>query len=474
MNLSKQYSFWGSSLIFLICLCVSVYVQQPIVLLAPFVVIGVIMFTSITPVWYLLVTLLALSFEYNITDYLGLDVPDELLMLLLSFAFLGLCITKSITIPHFYSRHIISTVLAVSLFWTLITVSFSGNLVVSLKYLAAKIWYIIPFVILPWFILKTKKDISIFITCLIVPIVCTCFYTMFRHAQLGFLFDNINTAVAPFYRNHVSYSAMLVCSIPILFGIYKLTTIVKIKKYLLGLLLFTLAALFFSYSRGAWLALVIGAVVYVCIPKKIVSLAFLMSLFVLIIGISWLAKENRYLNYHSNYKKTIYHANFNDHIQATFAGTDMSNAERFNRWIAGIRMCKEHPLVGFGPNTFYDNYKPYIVSYFKTWVSSNKEKSTVHNYFLLVLIEQGIPGLFLFVLLVYTSFRRVEYLYAILSNVFYKTAIRIIGVVLAMIVTLNLLSDLIESDKIGSLFYLCLGLIIVIEVKAETKNKPTL
>jgi len=45
------------------------------------------------------------------------------------------------------------------------------------------------------------------------------------------------------------------------------------------------------------------------------------------------------------------------------------------------------------------------------------------------------------------------------------------GVILSMIITLNLLSDLIETDKIGSLFFIILGLLIHLEYKMRGVKK---
>ena len=151
--------------------------------------------------------------------------------------------------------------------------------------------------------------------------------------------------------------------------------------------------------------------------------------------------------------------------------------ERFYRWIAGLRMVNEELLKGYGPNTFSLHYKKYTVDAFKTWVSSNKEKSSVHNYFLLVSIEQGIPGLFLLLVLLISMFSIAIKGYHTLKEPFDRSLSMLCGVILIMIVTLNLLSDLIETDKIGSIFFIILGILIHLQVKIKeeysfTKNHP--
>jgi O-antigen ligase len=141
---------------------------------------------------------------------------------------------------------------------------------------------------------------------------------------------------------------------------------------------------------------------------------------------------------------------------------DMSTAERYYRWIAGIRMVKDNWLHGHGPATFYSNYREYTSPLFRTWVSDNKEKSTVHNYFLLVLVEQGIPGLLFFLLLAGGMLYCAEKLFQKSDDRFIKTIAAAIGSIIVMILTVNFFSDLIETDKIGSIFLLCLPVLITL------------
>ena len=124
-------------------------------------------------------------------------------------------------------------------------------------------------------------------------------------------------------------------------------------------------------------------------------------------------------------------------------------------------MTEGHLLHGYGPNGFYYAYKPYTVSAFQTYVSVNEERSTVHNYFLLLLIEQGIPGLVIFCLLLGGLFYYVQKWYHDASD---KTE-RIYGIYGCCHIGddcfFNMLSDLIETDKIGGLFFICVGILCI-------------
>ena len=192
------------------------------------------------------------------------------------------------------------------------------------------------------------------------------------------------------------------------------------------------------------------------------------TVIVIVIGLfCWIKSNDRYLHYANDYNTTIWHENFQEHLIATYQLKDVSTAERFYRWIAGVRMIKDNWLTGYGPNSFYYNYKPYAIPAFKTWVSDNKEHSTVHNYFLLVAIEQGIPGLLFFLLLTGAMLYYAQYLYHRIKDRFYKNIAMASGIIVTMILTVNFLSDLIETDKIGSLFFLCLSILMISDINTQ-------
>ncbi|MEI9910006.1 MAG: hypothetical protein WDO71_10220 [Bacteroidota bacterium] len=92
--------------------------------------------------------------------------------------------------------------------------------------------------------------------------------TLVRHYKYDFTFAGINESLKPFFRNHVNYSAMLVCMIPIFFGFLKLENTKRIKYAVVTAIVILLIALFLSYARGAWLALITGFVAYWLIKKE--------------------------------------------------------------------------------------------------------------------------------------------------------------------------------------------------------------
>jgi O-antigen ligase len=141
--------------------------------------------------------------------------------------------------------------------------------------------------------------------------------------------------------------------------------------------------------------------------------------------------------------------------------------ERFYRWIAGVRMVEEKPLIGFGPSSFYTRYRQYTVPAYKTWVSNNPDRSTVHNYFLLTAVEQGIPGLIIFLILFGALLFYAEKLYHRNRDRWRGQLAAGIAVIVVMLGVVNFWSDLIETDKIGSLFFLSIALLLILDHRSK-------
>ena len=435
--------------------------------MAPFLIL-VIPFVLRQPLLllFLLLAALPLSTEYKFTDTLGTDFPDEFLMITIT----GLFILQMAANPALLNKkqvnHSLFLLLLIHFLWMIVCSVYSVNMLLSVKYLFAKSWYIISFVLFPLIFFKNKKALIFAGFCLLLPMLMTALISIYRHAGFGFSFEKINTTLVPFFRNHVNYGAMLVCMLPVNLAWIYLSSY-KIRQLAIVVLLILLAALFLSYSRGAWLAVPVALILVWAVRKKIVQWVFVSGVVLMSIVFAWLANDNKYLDYRPDYAKTIFHTDFQQHLAATYRGKDLSTAERFYRWTAVKNMVANHPFTGVGPNNFYDTYKPFAVSAFKTYVSDNKEHSTVHNYFFLLLTEQGIFGLLFFLILLLAMFWYAQKIYHYTKDRFYKTIALTVAAMLAAITTVNFLSDLIETDKIGSLFFLCLGILLVMDTNQD-------
>ncbi|HMO32799.1 MAG TPA: O-antigen ligase family protein [Lacibacter sp.] len=445
--------------------------ELPALFALPFVAVVVprIVQVEVKHLFFLLLFFIPLSTELEVGGSLSTDVPDEPVMLLLTGALLGYFLLHPRRFPAAAARSSVVALLVLQLAWIFLTVIFSHNTVVSLKYLLAKTWYLVPFILGTLVFLQRREDFIkaglLLVAGLSIPVVAS----LVQHAPHGFSFESVNDTLHPFFRNHVSYSAMIAFLLPILFAGQHLSTGRTRKLFILLIILFT-AALFFAYSRGAWLAVIAGVFTWWAVRRRQLLNLLALSVILAVIGVTWLIRDDNFMRFAPDFNKTYFRTDFSEHMAATYELKDISTMERFYRWVAGVRMVKEEPVTGFGPNTFYYHYKHYAVAAFKTWVSENKERSTVHNYFLLLAIEQGFPGLVLFVALLFLLFRLALRAYHRLTDPFDQALAMLCAVILSMIVVLNLLSDLIETDKVGGLFFLVTGVLVYLENRMREKQ----
>ncbi len=466
-NSTSLFAFFAS--LFLLALCIALFAEQWLLIIVPFVILFFYYgWQTLQPVFFLLLFSLPWSAEFKFNETLGTDMPDEPFMVFVTLLFFANLLYKPSLISRRAWQHPLFLFLLIHIGWIMVTALLSADAEVSFKFLLAKSWYVVAFVLAPFVIFKNKEAIRTAGLLFLFSILGVTFITLVRQYATGFTFKDINQALTPFFRNHVNYSAMLVCSFPVLIACFQLNKGKFILRFIISIaMMVVFAALILSFARGGWLALITGCLAYWLIKRKLLLKVFVAGVLLTIASVFWLKSNDRYLQFAHDYETTIFHTDFREHLVATYQLKDVSTAERFYRWIAGIRMIKDNWLTGYGPATFSNSYKPYAIPAFKTWVSANKDHSTVHNYFLLTMIEQGVPGLIFFLLLTGAMLFYVQHLYYRINDAFYKMVSITTGAILTMIITVNFLSDLIETDKIGSLFFLCSSVLVVIDINTR-------
>jgi O-antigen ligase len=427
---------------------------------APMLLVLYLSARDVRILYHILLATIPFSMELDVTPSLGTDFPDEPLMWLLSGLLLVEVLTRPVRIlwETGVTGRLIATLLFLHLVWIGVSTVLSTHPLLSLKYLAAKCWYLTALCFGSWYCLRTIADLRRAAAVLMYSMSIATVLVLVRHAGLGMGFDTVNRSVEPFFRNHVNYGALLAClaSVPVAAWI-----MYPRRRLLHGLLVVLwVTALFFSYSRGAWLAVAAGLITVMATRHRAVWTLALAGILALLSGLLYLGQGNRYLDYSPEYERTVYHPEFGSHLEATYKMKDISTMERFHRWIAAIRMTDGHLLHGYGPNSFYHEYRSHTVNAFRTYVSDNPEKSTVHNYFLLLLVEQGLPGMILFIALLFAMLHAAAEWFRRASTREERILAASVSAVIAAVVVLNMLSDLIESDKVGTLFFLCAGVLI--------------
>lgn len=451
--------------VFLLSIALYVFTNQIAFTFLPFVLLGIFwLFLNFKSFYWFYLLSIPFSFTiYFLDDSLSTTLPDEPIM----WIFLGISILilfyKPQIFPKWYFQHPIVLILFLQVIWLTFALFFSQDFILSLKYYLARLWFLNAFLIIPIFIFKKKEDFKTAFLLLVVPITVHAFFAFAWHSTLSFGYWDSNRVVAPFYQNHVDYSAVLSMVFPLLVIAFQLSKgKIKSRMFWGFTILFYIPALVAAASRAALLAVVFAFLIAFMVKIKKVRLVMPSIFIIIAFGITFMVHNNKYLSFRPS-PSTATQETFGEAIMGIFTGKDMSSMERFYRWIAGVRMSRDHPLVGVGPNNFYENYKPYTVPTFATWVSRNEEQSTTHNYFLLMLVEQGWPAMILYALLLIAIFKRGEIIYHRTRDPFYKKTVMGLIMLLAAGFVNNFFSELLETHKIGALFYMSIALLMIID-----------
>ena len=477
LNLSlTQYSdkkiFWIFSAVCILSFNLAIVFKSPVPALLPFMLIfALFTINSVKYLYYTFFLLLPFSIEIELPGGFGTDIPSEPIMIILMGLTLIMLIQKASVIDKKIFTHPISLVIGLHISWIAFTAIFSTYSFISIKYLLAKLWYVVPFYFLPLIMFKNEKDFRPIFKLLALGLFIAVSFVMLQHASLGFTFDSINKAVRPIFRNHVNYAIMLLAFLPFLTYLLVSSKKKGILKYIL--LVYLLAAIYLTFTRAAQAASVMAIGIYFVIRWRLIKYAVGGALIALVASVLFLTTQNKYLDFAPNFEKTIEHKNFDNLVEATAKMEDISTVERFYRWVAGFYMVDKKPLLGHGPSTFYTQYKAYTVTSYKTYVSDNPEKSGIHNNYLMVAVEQGIPGLLIMLLLTFLPLIVAEQTYHKMKASRDRTLLVCAAICFALISIVILINDLLEADKVGPLYFLSAAIIVLFSIKANQEYKTS-
>lgn len=446
----------------MLCIALSFIFDNYLLAVLPLLLLtGITFVIDFRPFYFLLFASVPVCIEWDIPGGFSTDIPIEPLCIALMFATVIYLVLHVKTIDFSFLKSPLVFIIAISLLWSVICIFPSKNPLISTKYVLSKIWYLTTYLVLTILIIHSRKDLRTLFWAVFIPLFFTAVYTFIRHYLNGFSFELMNEPSLPFYRNHVMYAATITVFYPfILLAKSWYSSRSMIRYFLVFNQFFFLVAIYFSYTRACLLAVLVGAAFYYILKWKLVKPALVAALIGVLSLTFFYSYQNNYLKYAPEFTKTIYHDSYDNHIEATFEGHDASSMERINMWIGAIRMFPDYPVFGVGPGNFFPNYKSYTVIHYHTWVSDNELKLSCHNYFLLLLTEQGLPGLILFIMLTFMIFSMIENEYHRSENSETKNILLCLGVAFSMLYVNLALSDLIETAKIGSLFFMMIALFV--------------
>lgn len=369
----------------------------------PFVFLLLILYIFSLDNVLLLITFLtpfAVNFK-NAEFGIGISLPSEPLM----FGVLLLFILKLLH-ERFYDykimKHPVTIAIIINLVWIFITCFTSEMPIVSIKFMIARLWFVIPFYFAGILLFMDLKNVRKFQWLYIIPLVIVIFYTLYNHSTYGFDKPHSNMVMKPFYNDHTAYGAIIALFLPFFTGL-SLSRQFKRSYRLLAFIVLAIlvTGIIFSYSRAAWISVAAALLTYLLVRFRI-RLYWL--LFILLVGIGlFFMFQYQFIDKLEKNKQDS-STDFVEHVQSiSNISSDASNLERINRWASAIRLFKERPVFGWGPGTYQFIYAPYQRSKEKTIISTNYgDMGNAHSEYIGPMSESGILGMLTFLGIIVT------------------------------------------------------------------------
>ncbi|WP_297097385.1 O-antigen ligase family protein [uncultured Draconibacterium sp.] len=439
-----------------------------------FIVVILLALFSFDKLVYLIAFLAPLSIPLR--EYLpgiGFDmyIPTEPLL----FGVLLIFILKIIQERQFDRKillHPVSLAVYLNLFWILITSVTSTMPMVSFKFLLMRIWFIVGLYLLTAKIFKDGKNMEKYVWLYVIPLILVIFYSTYRHLGYG-LWDKqaAHFVVSPFYRDHTSYGAATAIYLPFL------VMFILSKNYSKNIRLLATAAfaivtmgLLLSYSRAAWLSLVIAFGVWGVVKLRIRFKTLFITLGSLIV-LFLVFQTQILMKLEQNSEESS--ANMMTHISSmSNISSDASNLERINRWSCAVRMFADKPVVGYGPGTYMFKYAKYQLSKDRTIISTNSaDGGNAHSEYLGPMAESGVLGLATYLLII------IVVIYTAVNTYTRLTDYRLRSIVLAALVGLvtyyihGFLNNFLDTDKISVPFWGFTAMIVAIDILSRKQEK---
>lgn len=454
-------------------MCYGFWTDNPLIPLFPYallVLFVAVFYTEYTFFIIIAATPLSINIE-EYTDSLGMFIPTEPLL----FGTMILLILQSLkykVFPVYLSRSYIVWTVVAYLAWVCMTIITSSNPLVSVKFLLARLWFIIPVLFYGVRVFSDTRKISWFLWLFLSAMMVAITYTLVTHASYRFGEKESHWVMWPFFKDHTIYGAAVALTVPLVFAFYFSKKHTPLLQFILiGFMFISLLGLYFSYTRAAWLSVLMGLVIWLLIRYKfrfswLATLALIAGFYVFI---QWDAIQQDLAR--NKFEHTT--EDFGERLQsATNVTSDASNLERINRWYCAIDMFKERPVFGFGPGTYAFEYARFQRPENLTIISTNfGNGGNAHSEFLGPLAEMGFLGMLSMLAIVAAIFYEAITLYNRWPSEDREMKTIIMGIIISLSTYFihAFLNNFLDTDKAAvPIWSMCA---IIIALRAKLKNK---
>ena len=367
--------------------------------------------------------------------------------------------------------HPVSLAIYLNLFWILMTSLTSTMPVVSVKFLLARIWFVVALYFLTARIFSDGRKMEQYVWLYLIPFLAVIFYAISRHWGYGLLDKQAaHYVVSPFYNDHTSYGAAIAIYLPFVvlfaFGSHYSMKVRRISWIVLGIMII---AFVLSYSRAAWVSMVGAFVVWGMIKLKVrFQPIFITSIALIVFVFSFQTQIVMYLERNSDESSS----NLMEHVSSiSNISSDASNLERINRWSCALRMFKDKPVFGFGPGTYMFQYGPYQLNKERTIISTNAgDLGNAHSEYLGALSESGVLGMLTYLLILITVLYKGVHAYTRLDNRRMKSLVLAALTGLVTYYIHGFLNNFLDTDKLSVPFWGFTAMIVAADIYSRRRE----
>jgi putative inorganic carbon (hco3(-)) transporter len=424
----------------------------------------VLFFFALDKVIYFIIFATPLAFNLrNFEQQLSLSLPTEPLL----FAVLILFLIKLLFERKYDGKifkHPVSLLIVFYLFWMLITTFTSEIPLVSLKYFIARLWFIVPFYFIIILLFRKLSLIKLIGWLYVIPLCIVIIYSTYRLYLWAFDEQASHWVMDPFYNDHTAYGAAISMFVPVFAGFLFDKQFNRTQKLFAGILFFILiTGLYFSYSRAAWISVVIALGISIILLLKIKFRWVFLGISVLLVAFFYFQNE---ILWSLEKNKQDSSANFVEHVESiSNISSDASNLERINRWQSAFRMFEKRPFWGWGPGTYQFIYAPFQKTQNKTIISTNAgDKGTAHSEYIGPLAESGLIGLLSVLAIVFTVGFTAVRLYKRSKNTEVRLLCMIYFLGLVTYFIHGTLNNFLDTDKCSIPFWSFTAVIVALDI----------
>jgi putative inorganic carbon (HCO3(-)) transporter len=438
----------------------------------PFVLLLLILYIFSLDNVLLLVTFLT-PFAVNIKEAefgIGISLPTEPLM----FGVLLLFILKLMHerfYDHKIMKHPVTIAIVLNLAWIFITCFTSEIPIVSIKFMIARLWFIVPFYFAGILLFMDMKNVRKFQWLYIIPLIIVIFYTLYNHSTYGFDKPHSNMVMKPFYNDHTAYGAIIALFLPLFAGLALSRQFKRSFRLMAFIVLAILVTgIIFSYSRAAWLSVAAALGVYMLVRFRIRFYWIILGLLVGV-GVFFMFQYQFIDKLEKNKQDSS--TDFIEHVQSiSNISSDASNLERINRWASAIRLFKERPFFGWGPGTYQFVYAPYQRSKEKTIISTNYgDMGNAHSEYIGPMSESGVLGMLTFLGIIVTVIITALRVYRKAHNKEVRLMSLMIMLGLITYYVHGLMNNFLDTDKASVPFWGFTAILVAMDLYHSDKSE---